>query len=339
MKEQLISIIVPIYNVEDYLGKCIESIVCQTYKNIEIILVNDGSTDACGQICDKWEKLDNRIKVIHKENGGLSDARNAGLKNVNGEYIGFVDSDDWIEKDMYEIMLAELVDNKADVAVCAYREFYDDVQNISQNKGGNSFIFGADQFLEQIIRGSTYSVWKYLYKRNIIEKMTFKKGVYYEDVLFTTEVMTKINRIVYIEKALYNYRKRIDSIVGKNLIKKNITDFIWVFRRQQRLLYDTAYLKAAQRYYYKGLLLLKEKVYRQSKDRELLNIIKKEMSRCKIDYREEKMSRIIALFLRRHCMPIYILITDLMGSKLLDYMIYGTTKTKFASKKVYWSKR
>ena len=118
MNSDLISIVVPIYNMEKYLDKCVNSIISQTYKNIEIILVDDGSTDLSYDICEKYKKLDNRIKVYHKTNGGLSDAKNFGIKHASGKYIGFVDSDDWIEPMMYEILYKNIKEKNADIAIC-----------------------------------------------------------------------------------------------------------------------------------------------------------------------------------------------------------------------------
>ena len=117
-QHQLISIIVPIYNVEDYLKRCIDSILGQTYKNLEVILVDDGSPDKCGKICEEYKLIDSRIKVIHKKNGGLSSARNNGLDIATGDFIGFVDSDDYIERNMYESLIEALNNNNADIATC-----------------------------------------------------------------------------------------------------------------------------------------------------------------------------------------------------------------------------
>ena len=116
-----ISVIVPVYNIEGYLGKCIDSIIAQTYKDLEIILVDDGSSDHCGAICDKYAKKDNRIKVIHKPNGGLSDARNHGIEAATGSYLGFVDGDDYIEPQMYEKLHNALVENDAEMSICSFR--------------------------------------------------------------------------------------------------------------------------------------------------------------------------------------------------------------------------
>ena len=135
MEEELISIIVPVYKVEKYLDKCINSIVSQTYKNLEVILVDDGSPDSCGKMCDEWTKKDTRIKVIHKENGGLSDARNFGLDCAKGKYIQFVDSDDYIEKDMIEFLYKNLKENNADISICSnYMVDEENVINVGTRK-------------------------------------------------------------------------------------------------------------------------------------------------------------------------------------------------------------
>ena len=122
----MISVIVPIYNVEKYVNKCVGSIVNQTYTNLEIILVDDGSPDRCPEICDEWAKKDSRIKVIHKKNGGLSDARNAGMKIASGDYIAFVDSDDWIAPEMYERLLMAIKNDNSDIAACAVKMVWED---------------------------------------------------------------------------------------------------------------------------------------------------------------------------------------------------------------------
>ena len=127
MSKSLISVIVPVYKVENFLDRCVESIVGQTYENLEIILVDDGSPDNCPAICDNWAKKDGRIKVIHKENGGLSSARNAGLDVVTGEYFGFIDSDDWIEKDFFEFLITNALKENADISRCGlYLDYEDD---------------------------------------------------------------------------------------------------------------------------------------------------------------------------------------------------------------------
>ena len=124
-----ISIIIPVYNVENYIERCIDSLISQSYINLEIILVDDGSTDKSGEICDRYAVVDNRIKVIHIKNSGRGEARNIGLSQANGQYIGFVDSDDWVEKDLYKYLIENIEETKADISICAYYECLDDIKN------------------------------------------------------------------------------------------------------------------------------------------------------------------------------------------------------------------
>ena len=145
-----ISIIVPVYKTEQYLDRCVESIVNQTYNNLEIILVDDGSADNCPAMCDKWAEKDNRIKVIHKENGGVSSARNAGIDAASGEYIGFVDGDDWIDTDMYDFLMSHF-DDDTDIVRCSYRKVYENSDTEEIVNDGNVKKMKADDFLIDLI--------------------------------------------------------------------------------------------------------------------------------------------------------------------------------------------
>ena len=153
---ELISVIIPIYNVEAYLDECIASVIAQTYSNLEIILVDDGSPDNCPQMCDEWAAKDSRIRVIHKENGGLSDARNAGIDIATGEYIAFVDSDDWIEPEMYEIMLAALKNENADICACNILSCFPERRNAW---GCEEYtVGGSAEILSLLYRDTAYPV-------------------------------------------------------------------------------------------------------------------------------------------------------------------------------------
>lgn len=207
-QKDLISIIVPVYNMEQYLERCMNSIWKQTYTNLEIILVDDGSTDKSPQMCDEYAKKDSRIKVVHKQNGGLSDARNAGLAIASGTYIGFVDSDDWIEPDMYERMYRACVEYNAQVAICRYAQIYKD----HTVQGGNNKVtaFEREELLQIYIGGHDdyiiyNSVWSKLFAREIVEKVQFPVGRNSEDIMYTTKAFCKAHKGVYIDKCLYNY--------------------------------------------------------------------------------------------------------------------------------------
>ena len=213
-----ISIIVPIYNVEQYLDKCVESLVNQTYKNLEIILVDDGTKDKSGEMADLWSIKDDRIKVIHKKNGGLSDARNAGIKIATGEYIAFVDSDDWANYKMYEILTRNLEKYNADISVCAVKKVYEeDVVNEKQVVNKDIYVFTAEEALENLIDEGILkqTVWNKLYKREVIDGIYFEFGKIHEDEFWTYQIFGKCEKIVYTYEQLYYYLQRSGSIMDK----------------------------------------------------------------------------------------------------------------------------
>ena len=219
-----ISIIVPIYKVEIYLRKCVDSIVNQTYKNIEILLIDDGSPDNCGIICDEYAKKDERIKVIHKKNGGLSDARNYGIEASSGDYIMFVDSDDYISKDMCEILLKKALENNADIVSCNFKEIYIDNFEEEINKQSIKKSLEIYTNLEVIYKYffdytiDINVVWNKLYKREIFfenENIRFPKGKLHEDDYTVCKLYYYANKIVIINDVLYYYIRRRDSITGR----------------------------------------------------------------------------------------------------------------------------
>ena len=222
MSNPLISVIVPIYNVEKYLPRCVESIINQEYKNLEIILVNDGSPDSCPQICDEYAKKDNRIKVIHKENGGLSDARNAGMEIATGEYISFIDSDDWVEADFIS-ELYKGIKSGADIAECATRLVDDNDQTLSVRGSKEGKISAKDALIKLILEEGVYqTVWNKLYKRSQIQDTPFAVGKYHEDDFWTWQIFMKIDNLYLCEKPMYNYLQRSNSIIGSTYSLKKL---------------------------------------------------------------------------------------------------------------------
>lgn len=213
----MISVIVPCYNAEVYLDRCIQSIILQTYRNIEIILVDDGSTDNTYGKCREWMLRDDRIQVVHKQNGGLSDARNAGLEIANGEYIAFVDSDDFIHPTMLEKLIASLTNNMTDIAVCGiYRT--NGMANVELPFGYNGDIscLNSSQALKDILTyRCTIAAWNKLYKRSSIDGIRFIKGRYNEDFPFLVELYNKDLKVSYIIEPLYYYFINPNGITGK----------------------------------------------------------------------------------------------------------------------------
>lgn len=212
----LISIIVPIYNVRGYLNKCIDSIIEQTYSRLQIILVDDGSTDGSGEICDEYLKKDNRIQVFHKKNGGASSARNFGLKKAKGEWIGFVDSDDYVEQDMYELLLLNM-DSDVDITCCARKVIYPPEQRkrpefwCALNKRK---VFSSEEAVKEVLmlRYLSFSVCTKLFRKSLLKDMWFPFGKTAEDIPFTYEALKRSRSVVHIGKAKYiNFHRENSS--------------------------------------------------------------------------------------------------------------------------------
>lgn len=225
---ELISVIIPIYKVEKYLDECIKSVVDQTYKNIEIILVDDGSPDVCPEMCEEWAKKDSRIKVIHKKNGGLSDARNAGLDIASGEYIAFVDSDDWVLPNMYEKLLEVIKREQADICACNIKSCYSDHEVVW---GCDEYTIGdSEQILDMLYSNTKYpvSALNKLYHRKCWKKLRFPVGKICEDAFTTYKLVHEAKKIVQITEAFYCYRIRPESIMTSGFsVKKMDEEEAW----------------------------------------------------------------------------------------------------------------
>lgn len=215
-----ISIIVPVFNVEEFLNKCIDSIVSQSYSNIEIILVNDGSTDGSGEICDQWAKKDNRIRIIHKKNGGLSDARNAGIEEASGDFISFIDSDDFISPTYIQYLYDLLIDNDADLSVCQLfevDEYGKELNKRSESLKKEHLVQGNEKCLQEFLINSDIGTvaWRKLYRTCMFKPyFRYPKGKYHEDVWTTYKYIAKCNRIAIGYQQLYAYRIRRGSIMN-----------------------------------------------------------------------------------------------------------------------------
>lgn len=214
-QDALISVIVPIYNVEQYLPKCVDSILCQTYRNLEVILVDDGSPDRAGEICDAYAEQDSRVRVIHKRNGGLSSARNAGIDIARGDYLSFVDSDDWIEPDTYEAMLAAMERWQVSL-VCAGRYDVDGTSG-SRSVGlcpeKDELVTGTE-LVRRIFRWDHLdsAAWDKLYSRELFREIRYPVGRIVEDVPTTYRVALKAGKAALLSKPIYNYLHRENSI-------------------------------------------------------------------------------------------------------------------------------
>ena len=259
--EPLISVIVPIYNVKAYLDRCVESLLGQSYKDLEIFLVDDGSTDGCGKVCDRYAAQDPRITVIHKKNGGLSDARNAALDAAQGEYYAFVDGDDWIEPQMYETLLAAMMEQDADLAVCRYRKIYEN-RRVDLSTPMAAVFEGQELLAKYLEEDEAWliqtAVWNKLWKRSLSDGLRFPKSLY-EDMYFTIRLLAKSKRSVYLDWAMYNYVcSRTTSTTNIGLNEKTFNDLIPNFYERSAFLREIGRedLALLQDYFlYKRLLL------------------------------------------------------------------------------------
>ena len=216
MQEPLISVIVPIYKVEDYLDKCVESILAQTYKNLEVWLVDDGSPDRCGPMCDEWAKKDARIKVIHKPNGGLSDARNVAIDVATGEWIACIDSDDYVVEDYIETLLKLAVGNGAKCSVVQPALFHEGEEPEKSKNESFEVMDRLDAISAMFYQTKLdTSAWGKLYHRSLFKTgIRYPKGLLFEDNPTTYRLMYLCDKVAVSQKKLYNYLLRANSIEG-----------------------------------------------------------------------------------------------------------------------------
>jgi len=223
LKKELISVIVPIYDIEKYLNKCIESIVNQSYKNLEIILIDDGSTDESGKICDKWKEKDGRIKVIHKENGGLSDARNVGIENSTGEILYFIDGDDYIDFDIIDNLYFSLLENNTDISMGGLvRELYFEQKTLYSDK---NYVVDSKEILRKMfINEICTTVCNILFKKKLFEDIKFPVGKINEDSATLYKLFDKTDKISHINKAGYYYVQRNGSISHRKFTQEYLSN-------------------------------------------------------------------------------------------------------------------
>ncbi|MCR5704433.1 MAG: glycosyltransferase, partial [Eubacterium sp.] len=229
-KNKKVSIIVPVYNVEKYLPTCIDSLVNQSYQNLEIILVDDGSKDRSGEICDEYARQDQRIIVIHKENGGLSDARNAGIDKASGDYLAFIDSDDWVDNSMIEKMILKIKETDSDVAICNARLAYDDYRRVDSPVWSieEEVLSGTEAMQRLGQKGKVCYIiaCNKLYKKKIFEQIRYPKGYIHEDEAVIHYVYENSEKVCLIPEDLYYYRQREDSIMGNGFSIKRIDSLV-----------------------------------------------------------------------------------------------------------------
>lgn len=280
---KLISVIVPAYNVDKYISRCLDSILGQRYTNLEILVVDDGSTDNTPSIVDEYASRDSRIKVIHQDNTGLSGARNSALKIVTGDYIGYVDGDDYIEPSMYEEMINACESTGAEIAVTEYKEVGG---NDNRKYSGDTYVLPRDEALNTFICDDKsyriyHSVWSKLYRKDIVDGLLFPVGHNSEDIMYTTKAMCASSLCVMIDKPLYNYIfDRPDSIMNTKLEDRRFNDELPFTREKvqyfEKLGLVDLHTKAVY-YYYHRLLLY----YSDFRNRKMKHAAKKIASEIK----------------------------------------------------------
>ena len=295
--EKLISVIVTAYNIQDYLPRCLESLLGQTYERLEIIVVDDGSTDGTAETCDRYARKCEQIKVIHRENGGPSAARNAGLEIAQGEYIGYVDGDDWVEPDMYAEMIKACLDTGAQIAICTYREVGEGAREIHPT--GNRIELSREEALEMYICGDEqyhiyHSVWSKLFEKKLIEDIRFTEGRKSEDIMYTTWALTKADKCVFLDTPYYNYMvDRQTSIMNSQVHERRFQDEIPFWKEQRGYLYGLGMQelagKASYQFYRRMLFYYVDFRDRGMKDsgKQLIAFLKSEKREIQRVYRKE----------------------------------------------------
>lgn len=272
-----VSIIVPIYKVEKELDRCVRSLLGQTYKNIEIILINDGSPDFCPQLCEKYARKDRRIKVVHKENGGLSSARNRGLEVAEGQYISFVDGDDWVEPDFIEALINNLKREKADISIIGYTMIWDNGNSRRFSNDDQYYVLNKDEAIRELLMQRKFQcmVCQKLYCSFIFDSIRFPEGQLYEDVAVGLPTFLQSNKVVVSGESKYFYYQRKEGIVNSGFNDKKLffleccRDIIDYSDRNNHL-YD----QEAHAFYLRTLMVFQLYLYRAEKTEHNKKILK-----------------------------------------------------------------
>lgn len=272
MEQKLISVIIPVYKVEKYLRRCLDSVTGQTYENLEIVLIDDGSPDNCGSICDEYALKDNRIKVIHKGNTGLSDSRNEGIEASHGEYVLFVDSDDYIHPKMIEELYTNACEKNADVVVCDYVKVNEDEERVWMNQKlpVEAITITDDNRLKYML-GDTKIIftvaWNKLFRRTVLGDIRFPFGKVHEDEFWTYKILHRAQAVVYLKETLYYYVQRDSSIMGEHTNIKSLQrldaykERIQYYKDRKMPLYEYQMINH-YRYFMNDVI---DKVYKQGK--------------------------------------------------------------------------
>ncbi|MBC5624031.1 glycosyltransferase [Clostridium sp. NSJ-49] len=280
-----ISIIVPIYNVELYVERCIESILNQSLSDFDLILVDDGSTDKSGEICEGYAKKDSRIQVIHKKNGGLSSARNAGIEIAQGKYIAFVDGDDFIHKDMYKILYDKIIQNDSDIVICEFKKVYNKTDVIDTIENTKSIELNNIDALHMLYsdKGAEFTVaWNKIYKKELFDEVRYEEGKIHEDEFIAHKLLYKAQKITYVSKQLYNYIQREDSIINSKFNIKKL-DAVYAFNERKLFFKNIKNKELQYKAEYNYVKYFFENYYKAKRN---IECIDEELYRLKKNFRE-----------------------------------------------------
>lgn len=317
----LVSVIVPIYNSEKFLEKSLSSLKEQSYKELEILLINDGSTDRSIDICKKYTMEDSRFKLFNKENGGVSSARNLGLKKATGEYIGFVDPDDWIDVDMFKTLVNLVEKNKAELAICGYIKEHSDGTLIEKNESESKELLTREDALNLIIEDNSFRGYlcNKIFSRNLIKETYFDENIIYnEDLIFCCDYIMRSNHIAYDSKNLYHYIIHGGNISARGYDKRKIASLKAIKTMIDQLInsnikFSNLY-KFKEFYMHTNISFLMNGKYNKALDKEVFNELKNNLYAYKLgDYKNKSIK--ISCGLCRINSDLFYLIWKLKKSK------------------------
>lgn len=297
MEQPLVSVIIPVYKVYGYIDKCVYSVVNQTYTNLQIILVDDGSPDDCAIKCDEWAEKDARITVIHKLNGGLSDARNYGMKIIRGDYVSFIDSDDYISEDFYEVLLSTALKNDSDIVECGFTRFYESGEFEEYHDDLAVSDYSASGGLSALIDENPFRqhVWDKLYKHEVVKNIFFEVGKQHEDEYWTYQIFGRAEKITKTYRTMYFYFQRETSIMGNgyNLRRLDALEGKWNRQNYIEKYYPELTLQAKLDFFGSCIYLLQCVLkYMSGKEkRQATSIIRKYKKMCRITFSDIKAIR------------------------------------------------
>lgn len=315
-----ISVIIPVFNAEVYLKRCLDSVINQTYRNLEIILINDGSTDSSDKICDEYKQKDNRIIVIHQENKGQSAARNKGLDISTGDFVGFVDADDFIDEKMYEKLMYSLKDR--DLAICDYQLIKSNLSyKLDSSESISTVLFTYNQIWEEILIRLNNAVWNKLFKRKLINQLRFREDLHHgEDMMFNLEYLINCSSAVMVKQTLYYYCRNASSVTSSSFSEKKLSEVVSKDKILSFVINNNPlYINYAKLLCFKARMNVLRLMYSENKDSHYKDVIKKYKQELKELLKDVKyllkLKEKLEYFLLENVKALYVLVNKLYSKK------------------------